>query len=68
ICYHNHDNRMQRVFINSSLSQFAEALCLMAESIEADYSIDFIGALSEIDPAALKDGAFWPLEYEMMKE
>ncbi len=68
ICYHNHDNRMQRIFINSSLSQFAEALCLMAEAIESNYSIDSTGALSEIDSAALKDGTFWPLAYEMMKE
>lgn len=68
ICYHNHDNRMRKVFINSSLSQFAEALCLMAEAIEADYSTDFMGSLSRIDLAAVKEGTFWPLEYEMMKE
>ncbi|MDQ8209542.1 SUKH-4 family immunity protein [Coraliomargarita sp. SDUM461003] len=68
ICYHNHDNRMQKVFINSSLSQFAVALCLMAEAIEADYSTDFIALLNEVDPDALNEGTFWPLEYEMMKE
>ena len=59
---------MQRVFINSSLGQFAESLCLMAEAIESDFTTDFLGTLSSIDPDAVKDGAFWPDEYEMMKE
>jgi len=68
ICYHNHDNSMQKVFINSSLCQFAEALCLMAEAIESDHTTDFITALASIDPAATNEGTFWPIEYKMMKE
>jgi len=68
IIYLNHDAKMKRVFMNSSLPQFAESRCLMAESLQSDFTIDFIGALSCIDPAAIEDGAMWPEEYAMIKE
>ena len=68
ICYHNHDNRMQRVFINSSLGQFAETLCSMAEAVQSRYTTDFFAILSRVDPDAAKNGAFWSVEYELMKK
>jgi hypothetical protein len=68
IVYLNHDSGMKRVFINSSLSLFAESLCLMAKALQSDYTVDFYGALSRIDPEALSEESMWPAEYEMMKE
>jgi hypothetical protein len=68
IVYLNHDSDMKRVFINSSLSLFAESLCLMAEALQSGCTIDFTGALASIDPAAVGEGSMWPVEFEMMKE
>lgn len=68
IVYLNHDAEMKRVFINSSLLQFAESLCLMAEAMQSDYTIDFHDELSRIDPASTASDAMWPGEYEMMRE
>ena len=68
IVYLNHDANMKRVFINSSVLQFAESLCLMAEALQSEFTIDFTGELSRIDPAALDAAAMWPSEYEMVKE
>jgi hypothetical protein len=67
ICYHNHDDNMRKVFINSSLQQFAEALCLMTEAVESDYSTNFIALLASIDKDASREDAFWTTEYQMMK-
>jgi hypothetical protein len=68
IVYLNHDSDMKRVFINSSLVQFAESLCLIAEALQSGYATDFIGELSRIDPAAVGERVMWPVEYAMMKE
>ncbi|MEK7951059.1 SUKH-4 family immunity protein [Luteolibacter soli] len=67
VIYLNHDSNMKRVFINSSVLQFAESLCLMAEAIQSDFAFDFGLALARIDPAALNLDAMWPVEYEMIK-
>jgi hypothetical protein len=67
IVYLNHDSNMKRVFINSSLSQFAECLCLMAETLQSGYTNDFLDELSRIDLKAISDDAMWPSEYAMMK-
>jgi hypothetical protein len=68
VIYLNHDSNMKRVFINSSVLQFAESLCLMAEVIQSHFAVDFGAALARIDSAALDVDAMWPGEYEMMKE
>lgn len=68
ICYHIHDNRMARVFINSSLHQFAESLCLIVETIESDFSKDFLALLSQIDSRACESGTFWPMESQMLRD
>ena len=67
VIYLNHDSNMKRVFINSSVIQFAESLCLMAEAIQSGFAFDFGLDLARIDPTALDLDAMWPVEYEMMK-
>ena len=68
IVYHNHDNGMQEVFINSSIEKFAEALCLFAESALVDYASPFLEDLERIDPRAVAPGAMWPSDFLMMLE
>lgn len=68
IVYLNHDWDMKRIFINSSLGKFSECLCLMAEAMESNYQIDFLGSVKKIDPPAILEESMWPAEYEMMKE
>ncbi len=62
VVYYNHDNHMQRVFMNSSLIQFAECLCFFARFMQTKDANEFISRVREIDPAALGHGAFWPNE------
>ncbi len=62
VVYYNHDNHMQRVFMNSSLMQFAECLCLFARFMQTKDASEFTTRVREIDPAALSPGAFWSNE------
>jgi hypothetical protein len=64
IVYYNHDNHMQRVFMNSSLMQFAECLCLFAEFMQTKDSTSFTRKVFAVDPAALAPQAFWPNEVQ----
>ncbi|BDS07339.1 hypothetical protein NT6N_23790 [Oceaniferula spumae] len=68
IIYHNHDNGMQEVFINSSIEKFAETLCLFAESALVNYASPFLKDLGSIDPPAVEPSAMWFSEYHMMRE
>lgn len=63
----NHDNHMQEIFINSSISQFAESLCLFQESINSGFKLDFIAELKRLDARALNEPAMWPEEYRLIQ-
>lgn len=62
VVHFDHDNKMQRVFMNSSLAQFAECLCLFAEFMRTKDAMRFGEQLGLVDPSALATGAFWPHE------
>jgi hypothetical protein len=64
VVYYNHDNRMQRVFINSSLSQFARSLCAYSSLSRTKDADAFRAAMSEIDAAAIARASFWLNEME----
>jgi hypothetical protein len=68
VVYLNHDSNMRRVFINSSLGQFAEALCLMVEFLHQNTKMDFRAELSRIDPPALRSGTMWANEHKSSKK
>jgi len=59
IVYYNHDNKMKRIFMNSSLQQFAESLCLFAEFMQTKDGESFARRLRASDPHAVATGAFW---------
>ena len=62
VVYYNHDNHMQRVFMNSSLVQFAECLCLFAQFMRTKDSNTFNQQVKSVDSAALTADSFWPNE------
>ena len=68
IVYFNHDNDMQKIFMNSSVTKLAETLCLFAESMAAGYNTDFINDLARVDIQAIREPAMWPFEFKMSKE
>jgi SUKH-4 immunity protein len=62
VVYYNHDNHMERVFVNSSLSQFAESLCAYSAYRQSKDKQDFFLAMLKIDPDAIVPRAFWACE------
>lgn len=63
VLYHNHDSGMDEVFINSSITQLAESICLFQEGMSSGWRVDFLKALAEVDHRASRDGCMWPIEY-----
>lgn len=68
VVYYNHDDRMKRVFINSSLSLFAESLCVFSHLMRFKDNDAFSAHLRSIDPSALAPGTFWTTESEGVME
>ena len=64
VVYYNHDNHMRRVFMNSTLVQFAECLCLFANFMQTKDASTFTQQLKLVDLSALAAGTFWPNEVE----
>jgi len=62
VVYFNHDNHNARVFINSSLCQFAESLCIYQEHHHRRAIRAALSAIAAIDPAALHQGSMWQAE------
>jgi hypothetical protein len=62
VVYYNHDNHMQRVFMNSSILQFAECLCLFSEFMRTKDAETFARHVELVDSPALAAGSFWPNE------
>jgi hypothetical protein len=63
VVYLNHDWDMKRILINSSVSKFAEAICLLAEAKHKNPNMDFLAELAKIDAAAVLEDAMWPSEH-----
>ena len=62
IVYFNHDARMERVFINSSVPQFAQSL-LCYQQLLRERKVDaLLERLRSIDPAAAEEGTMWHAE------
>lgn len=59
VVYYNHDNHMQRVFMNSSVMQFAECLCLFSEFMRTKDAGTFARHVERVDSPALAAGTFW---------
>ncbi|QJI38584.1 SUKH-4 family immunity protein [Pseudomonas sp. ADAK13] len=58
VCF-NHDFDNERVFINATLMQFAQCLCLFQEHLR-DGRIDrCLAEIERVDPAAAVPGAMW---------
>ena len=59
VVYFNHDARNQRIFINSSVRQFAECLCLYREHMTARNMAQCLAAVEQVDAAAALSGTMW---------
>ena len=64
VVYYNHDNHMQRIVMNSSLSAFAASLCAYSSFMRTKDADTFRNEMSTIDPAYAVDGSFWISERE----
>jgi hypothetical protein len=62
VVYFNHDNEMRRIFINSTVSQFAEALCMYQEAQAHGTFKSLLERLSVVDSACADPGSMWPME------
>ena len=64
VVYYNHDNHMQRILMNSSISTFAASLCAYSSFMRTKDADAFRNDISTIDPAASGAGSFWLSEME----
>ncbi|MBN2978746.1 SUKH-4 family immunity protein [Pseudomonas lactucae] len=62
VIYFNHDRYNERVFINSSLPQFAESLCIYQEHLTKEAMDNCLDAIATIDSRAVDLGSMWPAE------
>lgn len=62
IVYLNHDANMQRVFINSSMHQFADSLLCYQLLLRQGRPYELLERLRSIDPAATRAGTMWHSE------
>lgn len=53
---------MAEIFINSSIAQLAESLCLYQEARTSGWSFDFVQEIGKIDPKAVEVGCMWPAQ------
>jgi hypothetical protein len=65
VVYLNHDRNMELVFINSSLLQFTESLCVYQEHLSAKTMRQCLASIKKIDVAAVQENAMWVSEVEM---
>lgn len=62
VVYLNHDRHMERVFVNTSLYQFAECLCLYQEHSLAKTLVNCLSDIQTIDSKAADKNAMWATE------
>lgn len=65
VVYFNHDFHMKKVFINSSLRQFAESLCIHQENWTANTLKKCLEEISHIDMPAVAKDSMWYSEIQM---
>ncbi|MBC3303093.1 SUKH-4 family immunity protein [Pseudomonas sp. SWRI18] len=61
ICF-NHDHYNESVFINSSLAQFAQSLCIYQEHLTTETMANCLDAIATIDSRATDLGSMWQTE------
>lgn len=59
IVYFNHDADNTRVFINSTLIQFARSLCIFQEHLRDDTMEHCLANIQQVDPASAAPGTMW---------
>lgn len=64
VVYFNHDANNLRVFINSSLAQFAESLCIYQEHLSTQTMPLCLAAISASDAKAARVGTMWHEEVQ----
>jgi len=64
IVYFNHDNDNERVFINSSLNQFADSLCIFQQGLKNSNINQCNELISKIDPKAIVVNTMWYAEIQ----
>ncbi|MDZ4781334.1 MAG: SUKH-4 family immunity protein [Planctomycetia bacterium] len=64
VVYLNHDNNMQVVFMNSSVTALAECLCILAVFMRSKDATECRDALQRADSSAMRSGTFWPNEID----
>jgi hypothetical protein len=62
VVYFNHDANNLRVFINSTLLQFAECLCVFQEHLKSESMHQCLAAIAAVDSAAAKASSMWHSE------
>lgn len=62
VIFFNHDRYNERVFINSSLPQFAESLCIYQEHLTKEAMHNCLDAIAIIDSRAADPGSMWHAE------
>ncbi|GHC68037.1 SUKH-4 family immunity protein [Roseibacillus persicicus] len=62
----DHESGMTRRLYNSSLTQFAETLCLLAEAMHGGTNLDFMNELLKIDEPAAGETAIWATEHSQV--
>ena len=65
VLYFNHDYHMKKVFINSSLRQFAETLCVQQENRTSNTLNKCLEEISHIDAPAVAEDTMWYSEIQM---
>lgn len=64
IVYFNHDADSARVFINSTLIQFARCLCIFQAHLRDDTMEHCLANIRHVDPAAAEPGTMWADEVD----
>ncbi|NKI71064.1 hypothetical protein GN109_16685 [Collimonas pratensis] len=62
VVYLNHDRDMERVFVNTSLYQFAECLCLYQEHSLAKTMVNCLSDIQRVDSNAAEKNTMWATE------
>ena len=59
VLYFNHDDNMRKVFINSSIWQFAACLCIYQEHLTNNTMNSCLDEIEGVDPRAVEKEAMW---------
>lgn len=68
VVYLNHDRNNEVVFMNSSVSKFAECLCLFSEFRRSRDAGVCRRGIQNADPKAMEESNFWPREISSLEK